>query len=60
MMRGLEYPQHFEYTVDGERVQLATFGGNTDFKASSNNPTIAGDEVEARFAVSAQSESRSA
>jgi mono/diheme cytochrome c family protein len=50
-MRGLEYPQHLEYTVDGERVHLAAFGGNTEIKASSNNPTIAGDEVDARFAV---------
>jgi hypothetical protein len=50
-MRGLEYPQHLEYTVDGERVHLAAFGGNDEIKASSDNPTIAGDKVDARFNV---------
>ncbi len=28
MMRGLEYAHRIEYTVDGERVHLATIGGN--------------------------------
>ena len=48
-MRGLEYPNQLEITVDGERVHLAAFGGDADFKASLENITAAGDAVEARF-----------
>ena len=29
MMRGLEYPHRIEYTIDGERVHLATIGGKS-------------------------------
>ena len=29
-MRGLEYPQQLEISVDGERVHLASFGGNQE------------------------------
>ena len=48
-MRGLEYSNQLEITVDGERVHLASFGGDADFKASLENITAAGDAVEARF-----------
>jgi mono/diheme cytochrome c family protein len=48
-MRGLEYPSQFEITVDGERVHVASFGGDADFKAALENITAAGDAVEARF-----------
>jgi hypothetical protein len=48
-MRGLEYPNQLEITVDGERVHLASFGGDADFKASLDNITAAADAVEARF-----------
>jgi len=48
-MRGLEYPNQLEITVDGARVQLAPFGGDADFKASLENITAAADAVEARF-----------
>ncbi len=48
-MRGLEYPNQLEITVDGARVQLAQFGGDADFKASLENITAAADAVEARF-----------
>ncbi len=48
-MRGLEYPNQLEITVDGERVHLAAFGGEADFKASLENITAAADAVEARF-----------
>ncbi len=48
-MRGLEYPNQLEITVDGERVHLASFGGDADFKASLENITAAADAVEARF-----------
>ncbi|HEY7336092.1 MAG TPA: DUF1592 domain-containing protein [Bryobacteraceae bacterium] len=48
-MRGLEYPNQFEITVDGVRVHLASFGGEADFKAALENITAAADAVEARF-----------
>ncbi len=51
VMRGLEYPNQCEITVDGERVHLATFGGDADFKASLANMTTAADAVEARCAA---------
>ena len=47
-MRGLEYEHQIEISVDGARVHLASFGGDDDFKASLKNPTLAGDDVEAR------------
>jgi len=47
-MRGLEYPTQLEITVDGERVHLASFGGDADFKAALENITAAADAVEAR------------
>jgi hypothetical protein len=53
-MRGLEYPNQLEVTVDGERVHLASFGGDADFKAALENITAAADAVEARFAARVQ------
>jgi mono/diheme cytochrome c family protein len=50
-MRGLEYPNQLEITVDGGRVHLASFGGDADFKAALQNITAAADAVEARFTV---------
>jgi hypothetical protein len=47
-MRGLEMPHDIELTVDGERVHLATIGGEADFKAALANVTAAADAVEAR------------
>jgi hypothetical protein len=51
VMRGLEYPSQCETTVDGERVRLASFGGDADFKASLENMTTAADDVERRCSV---------
>ena len=51
MMRGLEYPHRIEYTIDGERVHLATIGGNTDLAAAFEKPTATGDAMEARLRV---------
>jgi len=51
VMRGLEYPNECETTVDGERVRVASFGGDADFKASLANMTTAGDDVERRCTV---------
>jgi hypothetical protein len=50
-MRGLENPHQLEVSVDGERVRLAAFGGEADFKALLQNPTAAGDAVNDRFTV---------
>jgi hypothetical protein len=47
--RGLEYPHHLEISVDGERVHLASFGGDKEIAASSDNPTTTGDAVDGRF-----------
>jgi hypothetical protein len=47
--RGLEYPHQLEISVDGERVHLASFGGNQEIAASSDNPTTTGDAVDGRF-----------
>jgi hypothetical protein len=48
-MRGLEYPHQLEIAVDGERVHLASFGGDKEIAASSENPTTTGDDVDGRF-----------
>jgi hypothetical protein len=48
-MRGLEYPQQLEITVDGERVHLASFGGAQEISNSSENPTTTGDDVDNRL-----------
>ena len=50
-MRGLEYPHQLEITVDGVRVHLASFGGDKEIAASSENPTTTGDDVDGRFTV---------
>jgi hypothetical protein len=47
--RGLEYPHQLEISVDGERVHLASFGGDKEIAASSDNPTTTGDAVDNRF-----------
>jgi mono/diheme cytochrome c family protein len=50
-MRGLEFPHQLEISVDGTRVHLASFGGDKDVTASSDNPTTTGDEIDGRFTV---------
>jgi len=50
-MRGLEYPHQLEISVNGVRVHLASFGGDKEITASSDNPTITGDDVDGRFTV---------
>ena len=50
-MRGLEHPHQLEISVDGQRVHLASFGGDKDVIASSDNPTTTGDEIDKRFTV---------
>jgi hypothetical protein len=53
IVRGLEYPHQMEFTVDGERIHLAAFGGKTDLAALFEKPTDTGDAVEARLRVRA-------
>src|SRR3954462_15309794 len=48
-MRGLEFPHQLEISVDGQRVHLASFGGDAEIAASSDNPTTTGDAVDGRF-----------
>ena len=48
-MRGLEYAQQLEIAVDGERVHVASFGGDKEIAASSENPTTTGNDVDGRF-----------
>jgi hypothetical protein len=50
-MRGLELPNQFEITVDGERVHLVKLGGEQDHLAHLANPTVAGDEIDSRLTV---------
>jgi len=49
-LRGLDYPQQVETTIDGERVHIATIGGNTDLAMMFEEPQNAGDRIEARLA----------
>jgi hypothetical protein len=53
IVRGLEYPHQMEFSVDGERIHLAAFGGKTDLAALFEKPTDTGDAVEARLRVRA-------
>jgi mono/diheme cytochrome c family protein len=48
-MRGLEYPHQLEIAVDGERVHVASFGGDKEIASSSDNPTTTGNDVDGRF-----------
>jgi hypothetical protein len=45
--RGLEQPHQVEVTVDGDRVLLATVGGNQDLEALQKNTTDVSDAIEA-------------
>jgi mono/diheme cytochrome c family protein len=51
IVRGLEYPHQLEFTVDGERIHLASFGGKGDLASLFEKPTDTGDAVEARLKV---------
>ncbi|PWT84153.1 MAG: hypothetical protein C5B57_05340 [Blastocatellia bacterium] len=50
-VRGLESVHQLEILLDGKRVHLASLGGADDFAAAVDNPTIAGDAVDARMQV---------
>jgi hypothetical protein len=50
-IRGMEWEQQLEVTVDGERVHLAPVGGAADLLLISRNPTTGSDEIETRLQV---------
>jgi hypothetical protein len=50
-LRGLDYPQQIETTVDGQRVHVATIGGNADLSLMFEHPQNAGAAIEARLAA---------
>ena len=47
-MRGLQDPHQVEIAVDGERILLATIGGNDDLVKLQKNPTATSDDIEAK------------
>ena len=47
-MRGLQDPHRIEVTVDGDRILLATIGGDEDLVNLQKNPTATSDEIEAK------------
>src|SRR5262245_33427484 len=48
-LRGLDYPQQVETSVDGVRVHVASVGGNADLAMMFEHPQNAGDAIEARL-----------
>ena len=48
-LRGLDYPQQVETSVDGARVHVASIGGNADLAMMFEHPQNAGDAIEARL-----------
>ena len=51
IMRGLESTHDVEFTIDGERIHLASIGGKEDLASLFQKPTDTGDAVEARLRV---------
>ena len=46
-MRGLQDPHQVEIALDGDRILLATIGGDEDLVKLQKNPTATSDEIEA-------------
>jgi len=46
-MRGLQDPHQVEVAIDGDRILLATIGGDQDLVKLQKNPTATSDEIEA-------------
>ena len=51
IMRGLEFAHQVEFTVGGQRIHLASIGGNADLAALFDKPTELGDAVDGRLRV---------
>jgi len=49
IVRGLESEHQVEFTIDGQRVHLASIGGKEDLESLFQKPTDTGDAVEARL-----------
>jgi hypothetical protein len=54
MMRGLQLAHPFELAIDGRPVRVATAGGPADLAAAFEQPTDAGDAIDARLSVRVQ------
>jgi len=50
-IRGIEWEQQLEISVDGQRVHLASVGGAADLLLVGRNPTDGSDEIETRLQV---------
>jgi hypothetical protein len=50
-IRGLEYTDQLEITIDGERVHLAPVGGAAEYSAAPDNATDVANGIEARLQV---------
>ena len=50
-MRGLEYPQQLEISVDGARVHLVPMGGPADFAILPDNAEAIAEALDARLVV---------
>src|SRR5262245_12105584 len=50
-IRGMEWEQQMEISLDGERVHLAPIGGPADLLLMGRNPTNGSDEIETRLQV---------
>jgi len=50
-IRGMEWEQQLEISVDGQRVHLAPVGGRADLLLMGRNPTDGSDEIETRLQV---------
>ena len=51
IMRGLEVAHQVEFSIDGQRVHIATIGGKDDLAGLFQKPTETGDAVDARLRV---------
>ncbi len=51
IVRGLQTAQQAEFSVDGQRIHVATIGGPQDLAALFEKPTDTGDAVDARLQV---------
>jgi Protein of unknown function (DUF1592)/Protein of unknown function (DUF1588)/Protein of unknown function (DUF1585)/Protein of unknown function (DUF1587)/Protein of unknown function (DUF1595) len=51
IVRGLDSTHEVEFTVDGQRIHMASIGGKEDLEALFQKPTDTGDEVDARLRV---------
>jgi len=51
IMRGLETAHQVEFSIDGQRVHVASIGGKDDLASLFQKPTDTGDAVDARLRV---------